>query len=103
MEIGIVKFQRRGTVAVPLELRQGLKPGDALIVSRQGDLLVYQKASAVQGLYKAKIRTVGKEQASKAHMYPKMPKRGPDGKFLPAKKKSVATQSRKRISSRPSR
>ena len=42
MGVGKVKIDSKWRVTIPAELREGLKPGDVLIVERRGNEIVYK-------------------------------------------------------------
>ena len=44
-EINITKISSKGQVVIPLEMRQGLKEGDKLIIIRNDNQIILKKAS----------------------------------------------------------
>ncbi len=44
-EINITKLSSKGQVVIPLEMREGIKEGDKLLIIRNGNQIILKKAS----------------------------------------------------------
>lgn len=74
MELSTVKIGRRGRVVVPVALRGDFKVGDALVVFRNGNQVVFRKASEVRQLVLPRARQVSAKQHSNAEKKPSRPR-----------------------------
>lgn len=90
MEIGLAKMKTDGSVTIPWGIRKYFRKGEQLVVLAEGNRVVLKRASEVQ----KSLLTMARDPSTKGPIRPaakppvKMPRRGPGGRFLPAKASS---------------
>jgi AbrB family looped-hinge helix DNA binding protein len=48
MDMAITKMSTKGQIVIPIEMRQGIKPGDKLLVLKGNDSLIIKKANKLE-------------------------------------------------------